>query len=354
MKGHRSMRGPRVLVVVAVLCLLAAACSGGSSGSSASGGGDSQGGGAAAARKAVCDAGAKEGKLVYWNNLAKPDDIIEKFNEAYPDIDVQSTTLRPDDSAQRVAVEHSAGRPITADIIYGGIDVWSSAIKQGLIDTSVDWASLGVPADHVTQDSHMVRIFRVAAGITYNTDKLKASDLPDKWEDLIDPKWAGKIIVDPRGRPFDQLALDWGEAKVTGFVQEFKQVDKPVIIEGGTAGLVAVAGGQGLFTTGGRSAETEQQKQKGAPLEIKYLDLVPTFDSYHGLIKGAAHPNAAKCFMAWDATDGAAFHLKTEVETNDDTPPGTPPGAKVLTTDTPDKADLVANMSKKVGDLLEG
>lgn len=231
---------------------------------------------------------------------------------------MQSTTLRPDDSAQRVAVEHSAGRPISADIIYGGVDVWSSAIKQGLIDQSVDWAALGVPADHVT-GSHMVRIFRVAAGVTYNTEKLKASDLPDKWEDLVDPKWAGKVIVDPRGRPFDQLALDWGEAKVTDYVRQFKQVVKPVVVEGGTAGLVAVAGGQGLFTTGGRSAETEQQKQKGA-----------------------AHPNAAKCFMAWDATDGAAFHLETEVETNEDLPPGTPSGAKLLVADTPDKADLVA------------
>jgi hypothetical protein len=58
--------------------------------------------------------------------------------------------------------------------------------------------------------------------------------------------------------------------------------------------------------------------------------------------------------MAWDATDGAAFHLKTEVETNEDLPPGTPSGAKLLVADTPDKADLVADMSKKVGDLLQG
>jgi iron(III) transport system substrate-binding protein len=200
----------------------------------------------------------------------------------------------------------------------------------------------------------MIRIFRVAAGITYNTDKLKASDLPDKWEDLIDPKWAGKVIVDPRGRPFDQFAPVWGEEKTLDYVRRFKATVKPIVIEGGTAGLVAVAGGQGLFATGGRSAETEQQKQKGAPLEIKYLDLVPTFDSYHGLIKGAAHPNAAKCFMAWDATDGADFHLKTEVETNDDDPPGTPPGAKVLVTSTPEIADQEAAMSEKVGDVIEG
>jgi iron(III) transport system substrate-binding protein len=353
MKGHGIARGSRFLVLLAVFGMLAAACSSGSNTSGGSGAGGSETGTAAAARKAVCDAASKEGKLVYWNNLAEPDKIIEKFNEDYPDIDLQSTTLRPDDSAQRVLVEKAAGRPITPDIIYGGIDVWASAIKQGVIDTSVDWAALSVPKDHISTGSNMVRIFRVAAGLTYNTEKVKPEDLPTTWDEVIDPKWAGKVIVDPRGRPFDQFAQTWGEEKTLDYVRRFKATVKPIVIEGGTAGLVAVAGGQGLFTTGGRSAETEQQKAKGAPLEIKYLDLVPTFDSYHGLVQGAKHPNAAKCFMAWDATDGAAFHLQTEVETNDDQPPGTPAGAKVLVTNTPEIADQEAAMSKKVGELLQ-
>ena len=352
MKGHGIVRGSRFLVLLAVFGMLAAACSSGSS-TSSGGGGGSETGTAAAARKTVCDAASKEGKLIYWNNLAEPDKIIEEFNKEYPDIDVQSTTLRPDDSAQRVLVEKAAGRPITADVIYGGIDVWASAIKQGVIDTSVDWASLAVPKDHITNGSNMVRIFRVAAGLTYNTEKVKPEDLPTTWDQVIDPKWAGKVIIDPRGRPFDQFAQAWGEEKTLDYVRRFKQTVKPIVIEGGTAGLVAVAGGQGLFTTGGRSAETEQQKAKGAPLEIKYLDLVPTFDSYHGLVQGAKHPNAAKCFMAWDATDGAAFHLKTEVETNDDQPPGTPAGAKLRVTDTPAVADQEAAMSNKVGDLIQ-
>jgi iron(III) transport system substrate-binding protein len=341
-----SRRFPRFAPAVAVaIVLLAGACGG-------SGSGPSTQAAASGGLQQVCDAGAKEGKVVYWNNLAKPDDIIEKFNEAYPDIDVQSTTLRPDDAAQRLLVEQSAGRGISADVIYGGLDVFGSAIKAGLIDKSVDWATLGVPKEIVT-DSNMVRLYRTGGGLTYNTEKVKPEDLPSTWEELIDPKWAGKVIVDPRGRPFDQLALAWGDDKALEYVQRLKQVVKPVVIEGGTAGLVAVAGGQGLFTTGGRASETEEQKAKGAPLEIKYLDVVPTLDSYHGVVTGTKHPNAARCLVAWMATQGAEFHQQTELKTNQDVPPGAPAGAQVLAIDTPQKAEQVAAMSKKVGDILQ-
>lgn len=302
--------------------------------------------------KQVCDAGAKEGKLVYWNNLAKPDDVIEGFNKAYPDIDVQSITLRPDDSAQRLLVEQAAGRGISADVVYGGLDVFGSVIKQGLIDKSIDWTTLGVSKDIVT-DSNMVRLYRTGGGLTYNTEKVKPEDLPNTWDELIDPKWAGKVIVDPRGRPFDQLSLVWGEDKALDYVRRLKQVVRPVVIEGGTAGLVAVAGGQGLFTTGGRGGETDEQKAKGAPLEIKYLDVVPTLDSYHGVVTGARHPNAARCLVGWMATAGAPLHREVEVKTNQDVPPGAPQGAQVLAIDTPQKADQVAAMSKKVGAILQ-
>jgi ABC-type Fe3+ transport system substrate-binding protein len=136
-------------------------------------------------------------------------------------------------------------------------------------------------------------------------------------------------------------------------VRRLKEIVKPIVIEGGTAGLVAVAGGQGLFTTGGRSGETDEQKAKGAPLEIKYLDVVPTLDSYHGVIKGAKHPNAARCLVAWMATAGAESHRQIETKTNQDVPPGAPSGAKVLAIDTPQKAQQVAAMSKKVGEILQ-
>jgi oligopeptide/dipeptide ABC transporter ATP-binding protein len=136
-----------------------------------------------------------------------------------------------------------------------------------------------------------VRIHRIALGLGYNTDKLTPDQLPDTWEELVDPAWAGRVIVDPRGRPFDSIGLAWGAEQTIDYVNRLKDIAKPLVIEGGTAGLVAVAGGEADITTGGRSAETLEQQAEGAPIGIKYMDVVSTIDNYNIALKDTAHPN---------------------------------------------------------------
>jgi iron(III) transport system substrate-binding protein len=297
---------------------------------------------------AVCAAGEKEGALVYWNNLSEPDPTIAAFNAAYPGITIESTQLRPDESAQRVLTEASVGK-VSADLIYGGLDVFQPVLQANLINQQIDWASLGAAPDTIS--SGMVRIYRVAGGLGYNTDKFTADQIPSTWEELIDAKWAGMVVVDPRGRPFDQLSLSptWGETKTLDYVNRLKSIVKPVVIEGGTAGMVAVAGGEFAITTGGRSAETLEQQSKGAPIDIKYLDIIPTLDAYHAVLNDAVHPNAAACWVGWIATAGKTVHDTSEFKSNDTIPSSAPAGAEILAIDTPEKADAVGSMS----DLLK-
>ena len=64
---------------------------------------------ATAAPDAVCEAGKAEGKLVYWNNFAKPDLIFAAFNAKYPGIVVDPLTSRPDDFTQALPDGDRAG-----------------------------------------------------------------------------------------------------------------------------------------------------------------------------------------------------------------------------------------------------
>jgi iron(III) transport system substrate-binding protein len=199
-----------------------------------------------------------------------------------------------------------------------------------------------------------VRVQRVAIGLGYNTDSTKAEDLPNTWEELIDAKWAGQVIVDPRGRPFDSLGLEWGKEKTIDYVNRLKATDQPLVIEGGTAGLVAVAGGEAAITTGGRSAETLEQQAEGAPIDIKYLDVIPTLDNYHVPLVGSAHPNAAACFIGWMASEGQDLFNQVEFKSNDAIPPQAPAGAKVLTIESPEQADQVKELSTEIGRIWTG
>jgi ABC-type Fe3+ transport system substrate-binding protein len=298
---------------------------------------------------AVCEAGSNEGTLVYWNNLENPDPIFEAFNSTYPDIQIEPTQLRPDESAQRVLTEAATPAGVQADLIYGGLDVFDPVLDRNLINQNIDWSALGAAED--IQNSGMVRIYRVAGGLGFNTDSHTAEDLPNTWDELIDAEWAGTVIVDPRGRPFDQLALSWGEETTVDYVNRLKSTVNPVVIEGGTAGMVAVASGEYQITTGARSAETLEQQADGAPIDIKYLDIVPTLDAYHAVLNGAKHPNAAACWVGWVATAGKQIHDESEFKSNETVPSSAPEGAEILAIDTPEKAEEVGRMSDIIGEI---
>lgn len=301
----------------------------------------------------VCAKGATEGKLVHWHNHSEEFvKAVEAFNKVYPDITVELLELSPDEASQRILTEVAAGRTPSADLLAGGIDIFKPLFDRNAVVTDIDWASYGVPADVVKQG--VVRIHRIALGLGYNTDRLTAADLPNTWEELIDAKWEGRVIVDPRGRPFDSLALAWGEDQALDYVQRLKDVVKPLVIEGGTAGLVAVAGGEADITTGGRSAETLEQQAEGAPIDIKYLDVVTTIDNYKTVLAGAAHPNAAICFTAWFAQDGQEIYNEVEFKSNETVPAGAPAGAQIVTIESPDQAATVKGIGKKIAQIFSG
>lgn len=308
---------------------------------------------AAAARAKVCDAGKTEGKLVYWNNFAKPDVIFAAFNKAYPGIAVDPLTSRPDDFAQALLTELAAGRKPTADIMYGELNILKPIFDVHGEDATIDWKALGAADDILTPTGNVVRLQRVAGGIVYNTNAAKPADLPSTWSGFLDQKYSGQMVVDARGRPFDQLSLLWGHDQTISYIKELVAL-KPIVINGGTAGMLAVSGGQALLTTGGRSESTAEEKSKGTPLDIKYLDVIPTFDAFNLVPAGAPHPNAAACMVSWLATDGAAAFEAAEFKTNLTRPTGAPADATLIEVDTADKADAVKKIGKEIGALYTG
>jgi iron(III) transport system substrate-binding protein len=360
----RAWKALRLTALASVTALMAAACggSGTTTAPSAAAPTTAPSAGASAPASAgagdaladICAAGVQEGELVLWNNHSEMFvQVTDAFSAAYPGIEVETLTLSPDDSAQRVLTESAGGRPPSADVIAGGLDIFKGLVDRGLVRQDIDWAGLGVSPD-VLHESNLVRIHRIALGLGYNTDNYTADDLPDTWEELIDPKWTGQVVTDPRGRPFDSLSLSWGEEQTLDYVRRMKDTIAPLLIEGGTAGLVAVAGGEAAITTGGRSAETLEQQAKGAPLDIKYMDVVTTIDNYDVVLAEAPHPNAAICFVTWFSTQGQDLYNEVEFKTNDSVPPDAPAGAEVIAIDTPEQSDAVRSIGDAITKILVG
>jgi iron(III) transport system substrate-binding protein len=361
------------IAALPAIALAVAACSSNSASGTTSGGGNSApattsnssssastGDRLSATAEQACAAAtsAEGGQLTYWAET-DPDIFakeIKPFQEKYPGIKIDYSSLRPSDIVQRVISEVQARHALSVDAVAGSLSDLQSLLDQKLV-TSVDFAKLGVPSDDLIQqgDVSVYRVYRDPQGLAYNKDLVKPEDLPDTWAELVDPKWSGKIIADPSGRYLASLSLAWGEDKAVSWLQDFMKTSKPMVLKGATASMQKVSTGEALATTSATYSAYGPWDAKGAPIGFKYLDLVPTFEYYAMVLKGAKHPNAAACFLSWLSTPEAMDQqLQLEYKQNLSVPKGVPDGAKVVSVTSAEDAAHTADAAAKMAKILGG
>lgn len=340
--------------MLCTLALLLGACGGGASDEPTQEAADGAGSETAAAGggslEDICAQGAEEGSFTYWATF-EPDNwnrIYEPFAEAYPGIEVDFLPLRPQDAVQRILTSESAGQEVEVDMINGNLDALLPLVDRELVDADVDWTALDVPEDLI-HPTGTVRIYRVPQGLAYNPDVTPEDELPSTWEELVDERWQGDLVVDPRGTPFNNFALEMGAEDTVAYVEELAEVVQPIVIEGGTAGMQAVAGGEAALAAGGRADSNAELQEQGVPVDVRYLDIVPTTDFYHLVLNGAPNRNAALCFAGWLASpEGQEVHETVEYKANETLPPDVPEDATIVSIETQEDAELTADVAEEI------
>lgn len=307
--------------------------------------------------EAVCERGAEEGSFTFWasQEAQAAAHVIDTFNETYPDIEVEYLALRDEDAQQRILTAVSAGREIEPNLHTADLPTHASLAQRDLIDMEVDWTSVGIPEDHIHDGLNVARNSRLTLGLAYNTETTSPDDLPDTWEELIDEQYARSVVVDPRGRPLGQLALVWGEEQTLDYVERLVDVVDPLVIEGGTAGMTAVLTGEALVSTGGRADSALELQADGAPIDIHYLDIVPSIDGYQALlVDSEGHRDAAICYRGWLATpEGAEAYESVQFSQNETVPEGLPEDATIALPEAEEEANLVQDVNEKIGQIIE-
>jgi ABC-type Fe3+ transport system substrate-binding protein len=144
-----------------------------------------------------------------------------------------------------------------------------------------------------------------------------------------------------------------GKDQAITWFKNLLKTDKPMIVKGATASMEKVISGEAKLTTSSHDAEAAEQQGKGAPVGIKYLDIVPTQDWYALVLKGAKHADAAACFFSWwTGSEGQAQQTKYEFKTNKTTPDGLPAGAKLVAITSPDQATLATDVASQFAKLM--
>ena len=250
------------------------------------------------------NAAKKEGTVV----IRGPSDPIiyqkaqERLNKEYPGIKIDHFESLPEPVVQNLITESQAGKPSSVDIVQSG----SLRAVRPLIDRDMLVAYAGWEKDFgldaVYAGHRFVGNYNLALPIAYNTKLVSAQEAPKTWEDLADAKWKGrKIIVEARLVPFAMLGSEIGKAKAIELAKKVLAQD-PIILQGGTTVLNALAGGQAPIAIGLYGYAVNKLKKKGAPIDWVPVSPLPLLTSAMGVVKTAPHPSAARFFAGWMGT----------------------------------------------------
>lgn len=249
-------------------------------------------------------AAKKEGTVVIWG----PSDPViyqkaqERLNKDYPGIKIDHFESLPEPIVQRLIAESQAGKPSSVDIVQSGsLRALRPLVDRDMLAPYPGWEK-DFGLDAVYADHRFVGNYNLSLPIAYNTKLVSAQDAPKNWDDLADAKWKGrKIIVEARLVPFAMLGTEMGKTKAVDLAKKLLAQD-PIIVQGGTTALQALAGGQAPIAIGLYGYAVDKLKKKGATVDWVPVSPLPLLTSALGVVKTAPHPSAARFFAGWMGT----------------------------------------------------
>ena len=132
--------------------------------------------------------------------------------------------------------------------------------------------------------------------LAYNTKLIQPNEAPNTYEDLLDPKWAGKLGVEAADVPwFAAVAKAMGEEKGLAYFRKLAAT-KPAVRNGHTLMAELVAAGEIPMAVDAHIQGVERLKKKGAPIDWKPLQPAFGQPSSIGVAQHAPHPHAALLF----------------------------------------------------------
>jgi iron(III) transport system substrate-binding protein len=253
---------------------------------------------------ALIEAAKKEGKAVWYTSVDLPlaERVAKAFQEKFPGVAVRVERTGAERVFQRIGQEYSSN--------IHAVDVVNSSDAAHLIVWKRNgWLAPYVPqdvakhypAEHKDADG-MFASFRVfLCPIAYNTNLVKKEEAPKSYADLLDPKWAGKIVKAHPGYSGTILTATYQMGRDLGW-QYFEKLAQQRIMQVQSASdpPKKLALGERAIMADGVEYVLFQLKEKGDPVEIVYpSEGTPLIIGPNAIFKNAPNPNAARLLQNW-------------------------------------------------------
>jgi iron(III) transport system substrate-binding protein len=253
---------------------------------------------------ALVEAAKKEGKVVLYSSMDLPvgEKLGKAFEAAYPGITMQIERSGSERLFQRIDQEFASN-------IRAADAVNTSDASHTIPWKKNGWLAAFVPeevAKHFPEQYRdpdgMFALTRVyVSSIAYNTTLVKAEDAPKSYADLLDPKWAGKMVKGHPAYSGTIMTATFQMVREFGWEYYEKLAKQRVMqVQSSTDPPKKLALGERAVMADGNEYNVVLLKEAGQPVEPVYpIEGTPTITGPTAIFASAPHPNAARLFQAW-------------------------------------------------------
>ena len=255
----------------------------------------------------------KEGALTIYNS-APVDDmavVTAAFEKKYG-VKVRVWRASSENIVQRGVAEARAGR-FEADIFETNSPEMEALHREKLLQEVkspylADLIPQAIPP-HREWIGTRLNIFALA----YHTKLVRKDELPKSFEDLLHPKWKGRLGIEASD-------LDWfagvigelGEAKGLKLFRDIVAANGISVRTGHTLLTNLVVSGEVPLALTVYNYKAEQLKNNGAPIDWFVIPPALARPQGVGLARRAPHPNAAVLFFDFMLTDAQELLVKRD------------------------------------------
>ena len=252
----------------------------------------------------LLDGARKEGTMVFYTSVETEfaRALTSGFEAKYPFIKTDIFRSTHDKILSRMNVERKTGI-YTADTVSVGEFETYHMQKMGLMTPYKSPFAASYPEGFKDPNGHWTDLYDNLIVMAYNTTRVKRDELPKRYEDLLHPRWKGRMVLDQNeDRWFANMLYLMGEKKGMEFMQALAKQN------------VAIRSGRSLITQLLTAGEYDLQivaywyrphlmKKQGAPVD--WLAMEPAIVALHpiSIVDRAPHPNAAKLFIDFVLSD---------------------------------------------------
>ncbi|MDB5761917.1 MAG: fbpA 2 [Herminiimonas sp.] len=261
-------------------------------------------------QKRLVEGARKEGELTVYTSAPVDDMVVftAAFEKKYG-IKVKLWRSGSDKVLQRTVVEARAGRYDVDVIDTNGPQLESLHREKLLQEVKSPYLADLIPQaiqPHREWVGTRVNIFALA----YNTKLVRKEDLPKTYQDLLNPKWKGRLGMEAEDSEwFAGVISELGEAPGLKLFRDIATTNGLSVRKGHTLLTQLVASGEVPLAIAIYNYKAEQLKNKGAPIDWFVIAPAMARPNGVGITKRAPHPHAAVLFYDFMLTDAQPLLL---------------------------------------------